>query len=212
MNGEFLLMWFFLGGYRPNENGVYPPVQDVLGPLLGNPDALTNVRRTAEAEWLGDRRQEAEGVMRLLFSTCCYAAHLLGGPQPVLLPREDLDALNARGATGDAADLVLARSLRRVVREQTAKVQDQRDEEFIARVEEMLARTTSGRVSPNKRYMNTDEIGEWMGLAQKTVRRLFNEGKLVGRKVGNEWRATREQLEGSPYLRKRRREADAALE
>lgn len=139
MNGEFLLAWYFLGGYPPNEDGVYPPTREVLGALLADPDALATVRQRAEAEWVGDRRQRAEETMRLLFSTSCYLAHLLGGPLPVLRPRADVDALGAVGETGDAADFALARSLRRVVREQTAEFQNGRDEEFITRVEGMLA-------------------------------------------------------------------------
>lgn len=131
---------------------------------------------------------------------------------PVLLPRGDVNALDATGEDGHGAALAIARSLKYLVRTQTAELHQPRDEQLLARIEETVARVGAAGVPSNKRYMNTEQIGKLLDLAPKTVRQLFNEKKLVGRKVGNEWRTTRDQLENSPYLRRRRRKADAALE
>ena len=43
--------------------------------------------------------------------------------------------------------------------------------------------------------MTVDEVSEYLRLAQSTVYKLLNEGKLPGRKVGGSWRFSRRMLD-----------------
>jgi hypothetical protein len=212
MNDEFLTAYKLVGWKGIEDDGRRVPTEEVIRQLRADPESLAYRRAIFELVLTTDNRRDAEALLRLLFSTVCYVSNLLDGPVPVLLSRDDVNALNASGEDEHGAALVVARSIKRLVRTQAAELHHPRDEELLARIEEAVARVGSASVPGNKRYMNTSQVGEWLGLATKTVRCLFNQGKLIGKKVGNEWRATREQLEESPYLRKRRRKADAALE
>jgi len=43
--------------------------------------------------------------------------------------------------------------------------------------------------------MTVDEVSDYLRLAQSTVYKLLNEGKLPGRKVGGSWRFSRQVLD-----------------
>jgi excisionase family DNA binding protein len=204
----FLFVYLLLGVNRRTNGELRPTVVD----LVENPAALAAERAWFEPWLRTEGARSVEFIRQMLLGTLRYLSGLDGGPIPVPLPRGELLELAAAGQAGDNAALAVARSLQRFVRSQAAAAQQPRDEQFMDRLEEIVARVGGGGMPRNQRYMNTEQIAKWLGLAVKTVRRLFTEGKLVGRKVGNEWRATREQLEQSPYLRQRRRRGDAALE
>lgn len=204
----FLLVYLLLGGNRRNTGELRPTIVD----LAENPAVLAAERAWFEPWLRTEGTRSVEFVRQMLLGTLRYLSDLEGGPILVLLPRGELLELAAAGRDGDNAALAVARSLQRFVRSQAVAAQQPRDEQFMERLEEIVARVGGGGMPRNQRYMNTEQIAKWLGLAIKTVRRLFTEGKLIGRKVGNEWRATREQLEESPYLRHRRRRGDAALE
>lgn len=204
----FLLVYMLLGANRRTNGELRPTVID----LLDDPTALAAERAWFEPWLRTEGARSVEFVRQMLLGTLCYLSDLDGGPIPVPLPRGDFTELAADGRDDNNAALAVARSLQRFVRSQAAAAQQPRDEQLMERLEEIVARVGGNGVPRNQRYMNTEQIAKWLGLAVKTVRRLFTEGKLIGRKIGNEWRATREQLEESPYLRKRRRRGDAALE
>jgi excisionase family DNA binding protein len=208
MDGEFAFVYLLLGGgFR---HGGPRDVFDSLCDLRANDGAMA-AERAAFEDWLrAGGNSAACGLLDLLFHVNAYLSRVISGPVPVLLSRAELNTLVASGEHAGGATLGFARSLQRLL--QSAPTPARPNDEFFGRIEEMLARTGGAGVPKNQRYMSTEQIAQWLGLATKTVRRLFTEGKLIGRKVGNEWRATREQLEESPYLRKRRRRGDAAVE
>lgn len=212
MTEEFLTIYRLIGLKEIEEDGGRISAEEFSRRLRDDPELLEDRRSFVEMLLTTTNRKDGEALLRLLFSTTCYMSNLLDGPVAVLLPRSDVNALVAAGEEGFGTAMSVARSLKLLARAEIAGVQAPRDEALLAQLEEIVARVGSIGVPSNQRYMNTEQIGKLLDLAPKTVRRLFNEKKLFGRKVGNEWRATREQLENSPYLRKRRRKADAALE
>jgi hypothetical protein len=208
MDEAAFLLVYMLGANRHTHGELRPTVID----LLDDPAALAGERASLEPWLRTEGARSVEFVRQMLLGTLCYLSDLDGGPIPVPLPRGNFMELAADGRDDNNAALAVARSLQRFVRSQAAAVQQSRDEQFMERLEEIVARVGGNGVPRNQRYMTAEQIASWLGLAVKTVRRLFTEGKRIGRKIGNEWRATREQLEESPYLRKRRRRGDAALE
>ena len=44
--------------------------------------------------------------------------------------------------------------------------------------------------------MTVEEVSEYLRLAQSTVYKLLNEGRLPGRKIGGSWRCSRRALDG----------------
>lgn len=204
----FLLVYLMLGAYRRPDG--QPAVN--VAELIENDAALAAERAWFEPWLRAEGLRSVEFLRQVMLGTLRYLSNRDGGPIAVLLPRDEVLQLAGSGPGADSAALAVARSLQRFVRSQAAAVQQPHDERFFAQLEEVVARVGGNGMPRNQRYMSTDQIAKWLGLAPKTVRRLFTERKLTGRKVGNEWRATREQLEESPYLRQRRRRGDAALE
>ncbi len=43
--------------------------------------------------------------------------------------------------------------------------------------------------------MTVEEVSEYLRLAQSTIYKLLNEGKLPGRKIGGSWRFSRRALD-----------------
>lgn len=209
MDALFLFVYGLLGGNR-RANGEPRPT---LLELLDNPAALASERARFEPWLRSEGRRSVQLVREFLLGALRYLSDLDSGPIAVPLPRDQVLELAADGPGADGAVRAVARSLQRFVRAQAVTAQRTNDDQLIERLEEIVARVGGGGMPRNQRYMSTVQIAKWLGLAPKTVRNLFAAGKLIGRKVGNEWRATREQLEESPYLRqRRRRRGDAALE
>lgn len=214
MHGEFTLAWLLLGGRSPGGEGDQRPSSERLRELLADPEAMADLRQRVEADWAGPRKAQAETLAHLLWSTSCLLYRVTGGPIPVLLNRAELD--QAAAATDDEMDdsaaLALGKAMQRTMREQMEDLQNGRNAELLSQMEEMLERFQPGPVAPNQRYLSTKAVATMLGLSSKTVRRLFNKGQLVGKKTGNEWRATRAQIEDSPYLKGGRRRRRATLE
>ncbi|NLX13797.1 MAG: helix-turn-helix domain-containing protein [Phycisphaerales bacterium] len=86
-------------------------------------------------------------------------------------------------------------------------------ESHLAENGKMMDANHGGFMTPNTKYLNTQQIGRHLGLAAKTVRKLCNNGDIVAKKLaGGEWRTTQEDLDRSPYLRNRNRREHATLE
>jgi excisionase family DNA binding protein len=51
------------------------------------------------------------------------------------------------------------------------------------------------RVFSNKPFLHVDEVGDLLGLSERTVWRLLKAGKLPGTKLGGTWLISRRQLE-----------------
>lgn len=212
MTEEFLAVFKIIGWKRIEEGGHRVPTGELVRQMRADPAALEWERSFVEHILTTVERAAGEALLRLLFSTTCYLSNLLEGPVPVLLPRGDVQALHAADRDEHGAALSLARSLKHLVRTQAAALQQPHDERLVAKLEELVSRVAAGGVPSDRRYMSTEQIAAWLGLVPKTVRRLFNEKKLIGKKVGNEWRATREQIEDSPYMQRGRRRGRASVE
>lgn len=46
-----------------------------------------------------------------------------------------------------------------------------------------------------KNILDVPQVAEYLNLHENTVYKLLQEGKLPGRKVGDQWRVSQEQLE-----------------
>jgi hypothetical protein len=212
MNEEFFTILKVLGwtGYEDGPKVVSP--YELVRHLSADPDRLDFQRSFIEHRLAHLNRPMGEALLRLLFSTTSYLSDVLGGPVPVMMPRDDVNALLGAGDGSDGAAAALVRSLKKLVRTQAEEILQPQDAQLVAQLEEIVAKVGSSGVPTRQMYMNSEQIGKLLGLAAKTVRRLFNEGKLIGKKVGNEWRATREQVEDSPYMKRGRRRGRAAVE
>lgn len=212
MNEEFFTILKVLGwtGYEDGPRVMSP--YELVRELSADPDRLDFLRSFIEFRLAHVDRSKGEALLRLLFSTTSYLSDVLGGPVPVMMPRDDVNALLGAGDGTDGAAVALARSLKKLVRTQALEVLQPQDAQLVAQLEEIVAKVGSNGVPSRQKYMNSEQIGKFLGLAPKTVRRLFNERKLIGKKVGNEWRATQEQVEDSPYMKRGRRRDRAAME
>lgn len=47
-----------------------------------------------------------------------------------------------------------------------------------------------------KSFLNVEEVAELLGFSPYTIRQFAREGKIPGRKIGREWRFSREALDG----------------
>ena len=212
MTDEFLVVVKLLGLREIDDDGRRVATDEVIRRLRADPDELEDTKGVWEQFLRTHGRAAAEKLHRLLYSTCCYLGNLLGGPVPVLLPRQDVDLLAGANGDGHAPALAIAKSLQRLVRAQVAGLQQPRDEQLLSKIEDMMARVGTNPVPANKRHMGTDRVAALLGVAPKTVRKWFKQGKLIGRKLaGGEWRTTQQDLERSPYWQKSRR-GNASLE
>jgi hypothetical protein len=151
-------------------------------------------------------RTGAEALLYLLFFSTAHLSEVLGGPVPVLLPRTDVNTLRESESDAASAALALAHAMQRLVRHESAAVQAPREEQMLARIEGMIAKVGQNGVPTHARHLDTDQVARRLGVATKTVRRLFGNGQLIGRKLaGGEWRTTEADLTRSPYLQGRRR-------
>lgn len=92
---------------------------------------------------------------------------------------------------------------------------DSLDDDALAQLAERLAPLIAQRIDPAAagRLLNCREVGEMLGLHERTVSRMASEGRLKGEKVGRGWRfdptrltvMRREQRDlGAPPARRRR--------
>lgn len=213
MTDEFLVVFKLLGVREVDESGRRVPSDEVIRQLRADPEELEEVRGLWEQILKSHARSAAEKLLRLLLSTSSYLSNLIDGPVPVLLPRKDVDLLGSVNGDGDGSALVFAKSLQRLVRTQTTELQRPHDEQLLAKIEDMIARVGAGAVPADKRHLTSEQVAARLGLAPKTVRKLFNQGKLIGRKLaGGEWRTTQDDLDNSPYLRERNGRGRAKME
>jgi len=54
-------------------------------------------------------------------------------------------------------------------------------------------------MSKEKEVFSPEEAAEWLGVSPQTVYRLLRSGELPGRKIGQQWRIHKGELEA--YLR-----------
>lgn len=212
MNEEFFTILKILGWTAVEDGPAAVSPHELIRELSSDPDRLDFQRSFIEHRLANLDRPMGEALLRLLFSTTNYLSNVLGGPVPVMMPREDVNALLGVGDDSDTATAALARSFKKLVRTQAEEILQPQDTQLVAHLERIVAMIGTNGVPSRQRYMDSAQIAKLLNLAPKTVRRLFNEGKLIGKKVGNEWRATREQIEDSPYMKSRRRRDRAALE
>jgi len=213
MTDEFLVVFKLLGLREIDDDGRRVPNSEVIRRLRADPDELEDTRGVWEQILKTHGRDAAEKLLRLLLSTCSYLSNLLGGPVPVLLPRQDVDLLVRANGDSHAPALAIAKSLQRLVRAQVAELEQPRDEQLLSKIEDMMARVGTNPVPANKRHMGTDRVAGMLGVAPKTVRKWFKQGKLIGKKLaGGEWRTTQADLDASPYLQQKNRRNCAPLE
>lgn len=213
MTDEFLVVFKLLGLRGIDDEGRRVPTDEVIRRLRADPDELEDTKGVWEQFLRTHGRAATEKLHRLVFSTSCYLGNLLGGPVPVLLPRQDVDLLVHANGDDCAPALAMAKSLQRLVRGQVAELQQPRDEQLLSKIEDMMARVGTNPVPANKRHMGTDRVASLLGVAPKTVRKWFKQGKLIGKKfAGGEWRTTQADLDASPYLQQKNRRNCAPLE
>jgi hypothetical protein len=167
----------------------------------GDPNLLERERCELEQALKKVLRPQAEDAFRILFSATSYLSNLIAGPVPVLVSREEMHDMAASGHSGDGAAFAIARSLERLVRSRVTEQVAQRDDKLVERIQKVVGSSSPSPLPMNGRYLNTEQIGERLSLAPKTVRRLCNEGEIDADKTsGGEWRTTIDRLEKSPYL------------
>ena len=54
----------------------------------------------------------------------------------------------------------------------------------------------------DKGLMTAQEVADYLGISEATVRRYLNRGKIKGYRLGNRWRIKRDDVEA--YLSERR--------
>ncbi|MEW6252956.1 MAG: helix-turn-helix domain-containing protein [Planctomycetota bacterium] len=207
MDEDFLLVYRLLGLKRFEEDRTRTPTVQVIRELRADPEALEREKSFWEHLFRTDERPAGELLLRALMSAATYLSEVLQGPVPVLLGREDVQALrDGAGQPGAAA----GRLLQRMVNSAAERAQADRNERLMEKIDELFAGRGAGA---GPRFLDTDQVAARVGLSAKTVRRLFVQGQLIGRKVGgNQWRTTPDDLERSPYMAQVRRTKRAALE
>lgn len=83
------------------------------------------------------------------------------------------------------------------------------DDDALARLAERLAPLIADRLDPSSsgRLLTAKEVGERLGLHERTVSRMAAEGRLEGRKVGRGWRFDPDHLD---VARRARRDLGSA--
>lgn len=204
MNEEFLTVYKVLGieWAEFDEPAISAP--DMVRKFRSNPELLERQRSFWEHILTTINRKTAEDLVRVLFNATCYVSNLIGGPLPVLLPRNKALLLARTNANLQGSAMTIARSIRSLVCEQSVQFQAPREEQLLARIEETVGRAAFQAVPANGRYLSTAQIAAQLSLAPKTVRRLCNQGQIIAKKLaGGEWRTTQADLDRSPYLQKR---------
>lgn len=214
MDEAFLAVARLLCISGESESGRSIPTDEFITILRDDPQSLEHCRAYYERFLTTANRSLARDLLQLLHATTAYVSRLLGGPVPVLVPRENLPLVSAAAGEADmAAATVIARSFRQLVQLEAAKDRDKRDQNLLAKIEEAVSNAGLNVAPSNGRYLNTEQVGRILNLAPKTVRKLFNQGQLVGRKLkGGEWRTTQADLDRSAYLQAKNGRARAKVE
>jgi excisionase family DNA binding protein len=184
----------------------------MVGRMRADPELCEDRKSLLECHLQTYGRDAAEALIRLFHSTLVYLSGLIDGPVPVLLPREDVESLTAAPRQKGPA-VTLARSIERLVRDQTTELLQPRDDQLLAKLEDLLARHGADAVPLNGRFLNTAQMAKRLGMAPKTVRKLCSQGQIKAKKLaGGEWRTTQEDLDDSPYLKRKNRRGNAPVE
>jgi hypothetical protein len=209
----FLFVFWVLGIEGDGADEKVHSTAELIEQMRDDADYRADQKAFWEHVWRTDCRPKTEALIQLFTAGARYLSDLIGGDVPVLAPRDVVEA--SVGINRQSADdaLLVGKAMQRAIRNQLDGRSQQMTETILAEMQKLLSTGGAGFVPANSKYLDTKQIGGRLGLAPKTVRKLCNQGQIIARKLASgEWRTTEEDLEDSPYLKKKGRRSRAGLE
>jgi len=207
------MIFWLCGMTSQTKDGQPVSTWELVNRMKDDPAELKRQRYVWEHVFRLFAPDHAQRIVRYLVNVAKYLSDVVGDQVPVLVPRDVVEAGAGIARPPDADALLVGKAMQRAIRTELNGKTDGMTQAILAGVQELIAGYAADAVPANGRYLNTAQIAKRLSMAPKTVRKLCNQGQIKAKKLaGGEWRATQEDLDDSPYLKKKNRRGNASVE
>lgn len=213
--GIFLLIMRAIGANGDLPTGPVLADYEYNKQLAEREDEFEWVQSCQEHYWKTTGRATAERLVRLFVAAARYLSDLIGGDVPLLAPRADVEAsVNVIRSVGDDA-VRLGNAVQRAIKAQVIEQTQELGGTLAADIEKILAGAAVRAIPSASKRLGTNDIAARLNRSSKVVQRLCSRGEIDADKTaGGQWWTTEARLNGSPYLKgkKRGRKGNAPVE
>lgn len=183
MNEAFLFIFRFLGINGDGVDGEVHTTTELIEQMRANPDYRAEQKAFQEHVWKTNNLPRTEALIQMFMTSARYLSDLIGGDVPILAPRDIVEAGVGvhRPPSNDA--LLIGKAMQRAIQGQLDTGTKKISEMILTKIGKIMDANHDGFITPNMKYLNTRQIGQQLGLAAKTVRKLCNNGDIVTKKL-----------------------------